>query len=268
MSSELRSAAAVAVMVIFNRWRVYATWPYLAVTIGLWLSLHFAGVSGAISGIAFAALLPPRPVPRAGPLLAQAASALAELDRAERELPRSGDERRRLEQEPVWDWASRNLSAAAERLLSPAQRIEQAAAPWSTYVVLPLFAFTAAGVSVVADFGVPNAARVLLGTALGLAIGKPLGMILATWLAARARIGVFPADAAPLAFLGATALCGIGDPLSLLLADQAFPESSYAAVAKIGVLLGSALAAVLGALALTFSPAPVTDANARPPLTI
>ena len=264
----LASAAAVAVMVIFNRWRVYATWPYLAVTIGLWLSLHFAGVSGAISGIAFAALLPPRPVPRAGPLLAQAASALAELDRAERELPRSGDERRRLEQEPVWDWASRNLSAAAERLLSPAQRIEQAAAPWSTYVVLPLFAFTAAGVSVVADFGVPNAARVLLGTALGLAIGKPLGMILATWLAARARIGVFPADAAPLAFLGATALCGIGDPLSLLLADQAFPESSYAAVAKIGVLLGSALAAVLGALALTFSPAPVTDANARPPLTI
>ena len=134
--------------------------------------------------------------------------------------------------------------------------------------MLPLFAFTAAGVSVVADFGVPNAARVLLGTALGLAIGKPLGMILATWLAARARIGVFPADAAPMAFLGATALCGIGDPLSLLLAEQAFPEGPYAAVAKIGVLLGSALAAVLGALALIFSPAPVTDANARPPLTI
>ena len=57
-----------------------------------------------------------------------------------------------------------------------------------------------------------------------------------------------------MAFLGATALCGIGDPLSLLLAEQAFPEGSYAAVAKIGDLLGSALAAVLGALALIFQP--------------
>ena len=262
------SAAAVAVMVILNRWRVYATWPYLIATVGLWLTLHFVGVSGAISGIAFAALLPPRPVPKAGPLLAQAANALAELEQAEHQLRRSGDERRRVEQEPVWDWASRNLSAAAERLLSPAQRIEQAVGPWSSYVVLPLFAFTAAGVSVVADFDAPHAARVLIGTALGLAIGKPLGMILATWVAVRARIGVFPADAAPMAFLGAIALCGIGDPLSLLLAEQAFPGSPYAAVAKIGVLSGSLLAAVLGALALTFSPAPVTDANARPPLTI
>ena len=134
--------------------------------------------------------------------------------------------------------------------------------------MLPLFAFTTAGVPVVADFDAPDAWRVLIGTALALVIGKPLGMILATWIAARARIGIFPADAAPLAFLGATVLCGIGDPLSLLLADEAFSGSVYAAVAKIGVLSGSAMAAVLGSLALTFSPAPVTDANARPPLVV
>ena len=264
----LVGAATVGVMLIFNRWRVYATWPYLTATLALWLSLHLAGVSGALSGIAFAALLPPRPVPKAGPLLAQAATALAELEHAEHELKLAGDERRRVEQEPVWDWASRNLSAAAERLLSPPERIEQAAAPWSSYVVLPLFAFTTAGVPVVADFDAPDAWRVLIGTALALVIGKPLGMFLATWIAARARIGIFPADAAPLAFLGATVLCGIGDPLSLLLADEAFSGSVYAAVAKIGVLSGSAMAAVLGSLALTFSPAPVTDANARPPLVV
>jgi NhaA family Na+:H+ antiporter len=264
----LASAATVAAMLVFNRWRIYATWPYLTATLALWLSLHLAGVSGALSGIAFAALLPPRPVPKAGPLLAQAATALAELEHAEHELKLAGDERRHVEQEPVWDWASRNLSAAAERLLSPPERIEQAVAPWSSYVVLPLFAFTTAGVSVVADFDAPDAWRVLIGTALALAIGKPLGMILATWIAARARIGIFPADAAPLAFLGATALCGIGDPLSLLLADEAFSGSVYAAIAKIGVLSGSVLAAVFGALALTFSPAPVTDANARPPLVV
>jgi len=264
----LASAGAVAVMVVFNRWRVYATWPYLAATVGLWLSLHFAGVSGAISGIAFAVLLPPRPVPKAGPLLAQAATALAELEHAEQALKHTGDERRRLEQEPVWDWASRNLSAAAERLLSPAERVEQAVAPWSTYVVLPLFALTVAGVSVVSDLDVPYAWRVLIGTALGLAIGKPIGMILATWISVRARIGVFPADAAPLAFIGAAFLCGIGDPLSFVVAEQALSSSAYAAVAKMGLLSGSTLAAALGALALTVSPAPLTDANPQPPLAV
>jgi NhaA family Na+:H+ antiporter len=256
------SAAAIVAMVVFNRWRVYAIWPYLAATLGVWLSLHLAGVSGALSGIALAALLPWRPAPKAGPLLAQAASALAELEHTEHELQSTGDPLRRLEQEPVWDWASRNLSAAADRLLSPAERVEQAAAPWSTYVVLPLFAFTAAGVSVVADFDLPYASRVFVGTALGLVLGKPLGMIVATWLAVRARIGAFPAAAAPMAFLGATFLCGIGDPLSFLMAEQAFPSSAYAAVAKIGVLAGSVLAAVLGALTLNMSPAPVTAAEA------
>ena len=261
------SAAAIAVMVLFNRWHVYATWPYLAATLALWLSLHLAGVSGALSGIAFAVLLPPRPVPKAGPLLAQAATALAELEHAEQELKRAGEGRRRLEQQPVWDWASRNLSAAAERLLSPAERVEQTAAPWSTYVVLPLFAFTSAGVSVIADFGAPYASRVFIGTALGLAIAKPLGMVLGAWVACRARIGVLPSDASPMAFLGAVFLCGIGDPLSFLMAEQAFPGSPYAAIAKIGVLSGSALATALGALTLAFSPAPVTDASAGPPLT-
>jgi len=256
----LAAAAATVAMALFNRWRIYATWPYLAATLGLWLSLHLAGVSGAISGIALAAFLPPRPVPNPRPLLAQAATALAELEHAERELKTAGRDRRELQQEPVWDWASRNLSAAAERLLSPAERAERAVAPWSSYVVLPLFAFTAAGVALAADLQAPGAWRVLVGVALGLAIGKPAGIVLATWAASRTGLAVFPAGAA-LTFLGAAFLCGIGDPLSLLMAEQAFQTGPYAAVAKIGVLTGSALAAGLGALTLLFSPAPVTQAK-------
>src|SRR5262249_42068537 len=149
------------------------------------------------------------------------------------------------------------------RLLPPAERVERGAAPWSTYVVLPLFAFTAAGVSIVADFDLPYSPRVLIGTALGLALGKPVGMIAATWIAVRARIGDFPAAAAPMAFLGATLLCGIGDPLSFLMAEQAFPSSAYAAIAKIGVLAGSVLAALLGAFTLNLSAPPVTQADVR-----
>jgi Na+:H+ antiporter, NhaA family len=254
------AAGAVAAMALLNRWRVYAAWPYLAATLALWLALHLAGLSGAISGIALAAFLPARPVPTASPLLAQAASALAELEHAEQELKRAGDTRRRLDQEPVWDWASRNLTAASERLLSPAERTERALEPWSTYVVLPLFAFTAAGVPLIANLAAPRAWPVFAGAALGLAIVKPLGIVLAVWAATRARVAMFP-DASRLAFLGAAFLCGIGDPLSFLIVEQAFPSSPYASVAKIGILAGSALAAALGAITLAFSRPPVTEAK-------
>jgi NhaA family Na+:H+ antiporter len=251
-------AGAVAAMALFNRWRVYAAWPYLAATLTLWLALHLAGLSGAISGIALAAFLPPRPAPTVGPLLAQAATALAELEHAEQGLKRAGDTRR-LDQDPVWDWASRNLNAAAERLLSPAERTERALEPWSTYVVLPLFAFTATGVPLAADLAVPQAWPVFAGAALGLAIVKPLAVVLAVWAAAKARMAIFP-DTSRLAFLGAAFLLGIGDPLSFLMVEQAFPNGPYAAIAKIGILAGSALALALGGMILALSRAPATEA--------
>src|SRR6185437_15231094 len=181
-------------------------WPYRLAAVALWLTLHQAGVSGALAGIVLAFSLPTRPTPAAGPLLAQAATALAELEQAERAVRKAGGELASVEQEPIWDWASRNLSAAAARLLSPAEKVERDLAPWSTYFVLPLFAFTAAGVPLAADLGAPDAWRVLAGVALGLSIGKPLGIVLATWGTVRARIGLAP-DATGAAFLGAACLC-------------------------------------------------------------
>lgn len=253
----LGAVGALLIMAVFARWRIYAVWPYLLGTLLLWLSLHRAGVSGALSGFAFAAFLPPRPTPNALPLLAQAATALTELEHAERELMDSGPDRRRLEQEPVWDWATRNLRAASDRLLSPAERVERATEPWSTYVVLPIFAFTAAGISFVADFSAHEAARVFAGIALALAIGKPIGIALTTWAAAKARLGVVP-TADPLAFVGAAFLCGIADPFAFYMTDQAFHTSAYASAAKLGVLAGSAMAAALGAIALALSRPPVS----------
>jgi NhaA family Na+:H+ antiporter len=236
------SAASIGAMLTLNRWRVYVGWPYLLAAVALWSTLHLAGVEGALSGVVLAAFLPTRPTPAASPLLAQAATALAELEQAEHALRKAGADRRQVEQAPIWDWASRNLSAAAARLLSPAERVERSLAPWSTYVVLPLFAFTAAGVPLAADLSAPGADRVLLGVVLGLAIG--------------------PADASAAAFLGAACLCGIGDPLSILMAEQAFHGQGYAAVAKLGILIGSALAAGLGTGALAFSPPPATAVKA------
>lgn len=257
----LAGGVAIAALAILNRSRVYAVWPYLLATVGLWVGLHMAGVSGALSGIALAAFLPRRPAPMAAPLLAQAATALAALEHAENELMHAEGEHNRLQQGPVWAWASRNLSAAAERLLSPAERAERAVEPWSTYVVLPIFAFTATGIPLIANFSQPHALAVFAGVTLGFALAKPIGIALASWGAAKVGFAELPADAAPLALLGASFLCGIGDPLSLLIADRAFENDSYALIAKIGVLAGSALAVLLGATLLSFSTGPGADAT-------
>jgi NhaA family Na+:H+ antiporter len=251
----LVSAGATALLFGLNRGRVYASWPYAVISIVLWLSLHAAGVHAALAGVVLAAFLPTRPTPAAGPLLAQAATALAALEHVENEAKEAG-EARRFEQEPIWDWASRNLSAASERLLSPSDRVERAVAPWSAHVILPLFAFSATGVSLYVDLSSPGARSILWGVILGLVIGKPLGVSLASLLAITARIGTTPDGVTLRNFIGAACLCGIGDTVALLLADQAFPQGLGAPIAKIGVLIGSVLAAALGALILALPVAP------------
>jgi NhaA family Na+:H+ antiporter len=246
------AAAALAALLVLNRWRVYATWPYAAIAIALWVSLHHAGVHGALAGILLAAFIPAQPAPRAAPLLAQAATALAALEQAEREMKERGQdgEAPRLQEQPVWDWASRNLSAASERLLSPADRIERVLAPWSTYVILPLFAFSATGVKLALDLSDEVAVRVLLGVVLGLVLGKPLGIALATWTAVKTRVATASAGVSVAQFLGAACLCGVADTVALLMADQASLPASVASVAKIGCLIGSLLAAALGSAVL------------------
>jgi NhaA family Na+:H+ antiporter len=244
------SALAVGALYLLNRGRVRAGWPYALVTAALWLFLHGAGVHAALAGVVLAAFVPTRPAPAAGPLLAQAATALAELEHAEREIERAGTATRRIDQEPIWDWASRNLAAATERLLSPADRLERAVAPWTAYAILPLFAFSATGVRFDVDLSSPSAWSVLLGVVSGLVIGKPLGVLLASWLAIKARLAIPPEAVSLRLFVGAACLCGVGDTVALLMADQAFAHGPDSAIAKIGVLSGSTIAAALGGLVL------------------
>jgi NhaA family Na+:H+ antiporter len=260
----LAGGVAVALLFALNRGRVYAGWPYAVITIALWIFLHAAGVHAALAGVLLAAFLPTRPTPAAGPLLAQAATALAALEHAESEVNEGGGEKRRIQQEPIWDWASRNLSAASDRLLSPADRIERAVAPWSAHLILPLFAFSATGVALDVDLTSPDARTILWGVILGLVIGKPVGVSLACLLAIKGRVAMAPDGITLRNFIGAACLCGIGDTVALLMADQAFPEGPESAIAKIGVLIGSVLAAALGAaiLAIDLRARAVTPASA------
>ncbi len=132
----------------------------------------------------------------------------------------------------------------------PSKIVEHTLKPWITYLILPAFAFANAGLSfhglVVQDLLAP----VPMGVALGLVMGKPVGVLCGAGLAVAFGLARWPDGASPLALLGIGALCGIGFTMSLFIGTLAFDQAGDLAHLRLGVLCGSALAAMIGTLAL------------------
>ena len=141
-----------------------------------------------------------------------------------------------------------SVVAVALGLLVPArwgERLERVLHPWSAFVVVPVFALANAGV----PLDTAPDGRIGVGIFLGLVVGKPLGIVAATWIAVRLRLGGLPRDATWPQLAATGAVAGIGFTVSLFVADLAFEVDPGAAVA---VMAASVTAAALGVLGLTF----------------
>ncbi|WP_136162342.1 Na+/H+ antiporter NhaA [Sphingomonas flavalba] len=150
--------------------------------------------------------------------------------------------------------------AAPDAVDSPLHRLEHALHPWVAWLIVPLFGFANAGVSL-AGVGLATLAQPLpLGIALGLFIGKQVGIFAAVRLAVAAGIAAMPAGASWRQVHGVAVLCGIGFTMSLFIGGLAFADPAHADAVKIGVLGGSLLSATLGFLLLRFAPAERTAA--------
>jgi NhaA family Na+:H+ antiporter len=138
---------------------------------------------------------------------------------------------------------------------SPLHRLEHALHPWVAFLILPIFGFANAGVPL---GGVGFAALtqpVTLGSALGLFLGKQIGIFGAVWLAVKAGLARKPSGASWSQIYGLALLCGIGFTMSLFIGLLAFGASEELQdQTKVGVLVGSFLSAVLGWLVLRFAP--------------
>lgn len=137
---------------------------------------------------------------------------------------------------------------------SPLHRLEHALHPWVAYAIVPLFAFANAGV-VLGGIGWSElTAPVVIGVALGLFLGKQIGIFGALWGAARLGIAPKPHGISWAQVHGMALLAGIGFTMSLFIGDLAFPgDALLVAEVKIGVLAGSLLSAVAGATVLAVS---------------
>ncbi|MGH8484851.1 MAG: Na+/H+ antiporter NhaA [Pseudomonas sp.] len=131
---------------------------------------------------------------------------------------------------------------------SPAQSLEHALHPWVAYGILPLFAFANAGVSLAGVTLESFTHYVPMGIAIGLLLGKTVGVFGLTWIAVKLGVAALPAGANWGQVLGVAILCGIGFTMSLFVGSLAFvPGSSeYAGMDRMGILTGSILAAVIG----------------------
>jgi NhaA family Na+:H+ antiporter len=138
-------------------------------------------------------------------------------------------------------------ASGSRAAFSPIEQLTSALHPWSAFGVMPVFALANAGL--VLDAGAlddPLGFRVTLAVALGLLIGKPLGITLFSWLAVRMRLAALPAGVGWGALLGAGVLGGIGFTMALFITSLAFPDPALAAASKLGVMAASLLAAGLG----------------------
>ena len=142
---------------------------------------------------------------------------------------------------------------SAESLL---HRLEHGIAPWVAFLIVPLFGFANAGVSLGGIGLAEIIAPLPLGIAAGLFLGKQVGIFGAVWLAVRFGLANRLHGATWLQVYGVSLLCGIGFTMSLFIGALAFPERPLLIdEAKIGVLLGSFLSALTGYLVLRFAPA-------------
>jgi NhaA family Na+:H+ antiporter len=154
------------------------------------------------------------------------------------------------------------LAAVAKSSVSPLNRLEIALHPWSSFLIVPLFALVNAGVRFVGtEEGFVEQALhpVALGVAVGLMIGKPLGITAATWLGLKFKLGELPRRTNLKTIAGLGMLAGVGFTVSLFIAELAFIDPGTIDEAKLGIFIGSGVAGVVGYLALRYIRTPAEE---------
>ena len=225
----LAAAAVVAAVGVLRR--LHVTYPpiFVAAGVGLWLCLHESGVHATIAGVVMGLLTPA--VPLQPDLQTQAV-----VDALEN--------RDELTVEEV-----RATAAAIKGSVSIAERVGELLHPWSSYVIVPLFALANAGIVLQRD-ALTGATSVFAGVGLGLIVGKCVGVTGFAWLTIRLGVAQLPRGVVWGQFVGVAVLAGIGFTVSLFITELAFTDDDLVAAAKLGILVASILAAVIGALVL------------------
>ena len=141
----------------------------------------------------------------------------------------------------------KEILQAQREMLSPVQRIQATLHPWVAFGIMPLFALANAGVSFAgADLANALSQQVFIAVMLALVVGKPLGVIFASYLLVKFKWCELPTGVSWFGIVLVGLLAGIGFTMSIFIASLAFDDAALLAASKLSVLCASSAAAVLG----------------------
>ncbi len=232
--SLLIAVMLVLLIAALGNLHVRATTVYVILGVLLWFAILRSGIHPTIAGVILGLLAPAVPFQRPK----------AVSEEAHRTADETVDDPSPPDADAHW-WL--RLAQLSKEAVSPLARVEHFLLPWSSFLILPLFALSNAGVELsAAALREAASSRIALGIVLGLVVGKFLGVWLASLAAVKLGLGKLPEGVGWGALAGLATTAGIGFAVSLFVADLAFGQSPLLAEAKVAILVASILAAAIG----------------------
>ena len=237
-------ACAAVVMVILglmNRAHIYAIPPYLLVGVVLWYCVFMSGVHSTIAGVLLAFTIPTGSRVNLRSFVSWSGQAVKKVtDAYQPELPVSS--------QGGYLEAVSHFARIARQTVPPATRLERKLYPWVYFGILPLFALTNADVSFLGgDLGAMITSPVFFGVFFGLLAGKPIGIMLFSFIVIKTKLASLPENVNWFHMLGSAILGGVGFTMAIFVANLAFPAHPELIVnAKVAILSASTLAGVIG----------------------
>lgn len=239
--------AAVTLVVLFlmNRSHIYSLVPYLLVGVVLWYCVFMSGVHSTIAGVLLAFTIPSGSRVNLKSFISWSGERVEQAKEA-------FDPNEPVSAQDDYLKTVSSLSRVARQVVPPATRLEHKLYPWVYFAILPLFALTNADVHVGSDLAALFASPVLPGVFFGLMLGKPLGIMLASFLVVKLKVASLPENVNWFHMLGAAILGGVGFTMAIFVANLAFVDEALVTAAKLGILTASFVAGVCGFLLLFF----------------
>lgn len=230
------AALALTSIFVMQRLGVRSRLAYAAPSVVAWLGVYRAGIHPTIAGVAIGLLTPSRAWLGPSGFVTGVRRELDRLTSAGKIAP-SG---RELSE------SLRHVQAAHREALSPAESLIETLHPWVAFAIMPLFALANAGVRIEQAALDGRGAAVALGIVIGLVVGKPLGVVGASWVTLRLGLGTLPRGLGPRHLVVLGSVAGVGFTMALFIGQLAFSSGPLSGAAKLGILSASSVAALLG----------------------
>jgi len=239
------AAALLLLAVGANAAGVRRPWAYAAIGVALWAAVLASGIHATVAGVLLALAIPVRTRIDEEEFQGEARRALGEFEAAARRT--ANEPHVTVLSNAEHHSAIEELETLCEQVQPPLIRLEHALHGVVAFAIMPVFALANAGVVLSAEsIGLARGSMVTWGVIVGLVLGKPLGIVGFSWLATRMGIATLPARVTWPAIVGAGLLGGIGFTMALFIAGLAFVQPADLELAKMGVLMASALTGIAG----------------------